>query len=184
MYLRMFPPSCVCLPPLCVSGNECGLCFRAGIAIALRKKGPTNAFPKRTIANDIEGWYALSKMAATHPVPSWCATLLSDSTVPTLPLPTELHDKPAHPTLTPVISDARLHPALEAALHLANGDLYNAHFLVRKAQGGGKELDWGHAILHRLEGDMGNAKVGGTENPDDRYSTADHIGYVSAGTQT
>lgn len=91
--------------------------------------------------------------------PAWLTELLSPSTIPTLPLPKASHDKPAHPSLTAQISDAQYHPALEAALHLANGDLYSAHFLVRKSQGGAKELDWGHAILHRLEGDMGNAKV-------------------------
>lgn len=70
------------------------------------------------------------------------------------------HHKPNHPELTSPIADLGVHPALEAALHLANGDLYSAHFLVRKAQGGAKEIDWGHAILHRLEGDWGNSKVG------------------------
>lgn len=39
------------------------------------------------------------------------------------------------------------------------GDLYSAHFLVRKAQGGSRYLDWLHAILHKLEGDFRNAKM-------------------------
>lgn len=38
-------------------------------------------------------------------------------------------------------------------------DLYSAHFLVRKAQGGAKYMDWLHAILHKLEGDFRNAKM-------------------------
>lgn len=38
-------------------------------------------------------------------------------------------------------------------------DLYSAHFLVRKAQGGSRYLDWLHAVLHKLEGDFRNAKM-------------------------
>lgn len=96
--------------------------------------------------------------SSTHSAPSWLPQLLN--TTPTLTLPNpSTHNKPNHPDLQPLIADLRCHPALEAALHLANGDLYSAHFLVRKGQGGARELDWGHALLHRLEGDWGNAKV-------------------------
>lgn len=42
---------------------------------------------------------------------------------------------------------------------LRQADLYSAHFLVRKAQGGSRYLDWLHAILHKLEGDFRNAKM-------------------------
>ncbi|CAO1622957.1 unnamed protein product [Sympodiomycopsis kandeliae] len=97
-------------------------------------------------------------MTSSSSPPSWISTLLSKETLPTLPLPISSHGKPINADLTSQISDSQFHPALEAGLHLANGDLYNAHFLVRKSQGGAKELDWGHAVLHRLEGDMGNAK--------------------------
>ncbi|PWN45452.1 hypothetical protein IE81DRAFT_339387 [Ceraceosorus guamensis] len=88
--------------------------------------------------------------------PPWLDELLS--VIPSMPLPEHEHSKGRRPHLTSKIADLHCHPALEAALHLANGDLYSAHFLVRKSQGGAKELDWGHAILHRLEGDYGNAK--------------------------
>lgn len=91
--------------------------------------------------------------------PPWLDTILSSSTLPIYPLPAHSHSKSINSSLTSQFVDAEYHPALEAALHLAQSDLFSAHFLVRKAQGGGRELDWGHAVLHRLEGDVGNAKV-------------------------
>ncbi|CAO1621143.1 unnamed protein product [Parajaminaea phylloscopi] len=103
----------------------------------------------------------------TSAPPGFLQALLSDTPLLSCPHP----HKPAHPELTSRIADLALHPALEAALHLANGDLYSAHFLVRKAQGGAKELDWGHAILHRLEGDWGNAKCW--------YTDLDNVGNSS-----
>ncbi|SPO26004.1 uncharacterized protein UTRI_02278 [Ustilago trichophora] len=67
--------------------------------------------------------------------------------------------KPNHADLQGAIADGSFHPAIEACLHLINGDLYSAHFLVRKAQGGSRYLDWLHAVLHKLEGDFRNAKM-------------------------
>lgn len=98
----------------------------------------------------------MSEMGRGGP-PRWLDDLLS--TIPSAPLPEHEHSRGRYAALTSKIAGLQCHPALEAALHLANGDLYSAHFLVRKSQGGAKELDWGHAILHRLEGDYGNAKV-------------------------
>ncbi|KAI5853397.1 hypothetical protein BZA05DRAFT_451583 [Tricharina praecox] len=73
-----------------------------------------------------------------------------------------LHN-PRHPrsaSLTATISSASLHPTLEAALHLLNGDLPSAHFLVRHMQSPpaveGMLL---HGILHRIEGDYDNARA-------------------------
>jgi hypothetical protein len=63
-------------------------------------------------------------------------------------------------TLTGQISALRLHPTLEAALHLLNGDLPSAHFLVRQMQAApayeGMTL---HGILHRMEGDYDNTRA-------------------------
>jgi hypothetical protein len=53
-----------------------------------------------------------------------------------------------------------MHPTLEAALHILNADLPSAHFLVRHMQAPpaveGMLL---HAILHRCEGDIENARA-------------------------
>ncbi|SAM66704.1 uncharacterized protein UBRO_12723 [Ustilago bromivora] len=89
--------------------------------------------------------------------PQWLGRLLNS--VPALPLEAVPHNRPNHADLQGIIPDASLHPAMEACLHLINGDLYSAHFLVRKAQGGSRYLDWLHAILHKLEGDFRNAKM-------------------------
>ncbi|PWN18169.1 hypothetical protein BCV69DRAFT_87258 [Microstroma glucosiphilum] len=99
--------------------------------------------------------------------PSFLSPLFSSSPspIPIYPLPHFSHSKPTFPELTSPIASSSFHPALEAALHLANGDLYSAHFLVRKGQGGRRELDWGHGLLHRLEGDWGNAKTFWTSSP-------------------
>lgn len=47
-----------------------------------------------------------------------------------------------------------LSPALQALWCAANGDWHRAHDLT---QPGGPALDWVHAYLHRVEGDLGNA---------------------------
>ncbi|KAJ9478912.1 hypothetical protein PHBOTO_002434 [Pseudozyma hubeiensis] len=89
--------------------------------------------------------------------PQWLARLLEST--PGLPSDAVPHNRPNHADLQGVIAEASFHPAMEACLHLINGDLYSAHFLVRKAQGGSRYLDWLHAILHKLEGDFRNAKM-------------------------
>lgn len=64
------------------------------------------------------------------------------------------------PELTAAITDLRLHPTIEAALHLLNSDLPSAHFLVRHMQAPpaveGMLL---HGILHRAEGDFNNSRA-------------------------
>jgi hypothetical protein len=49
---------------------------------------------------------------------------------------------------------AGLSPALEALWYAGKGDWDRAHDLT---QPGGAALDWVHAYLHRVEGDLGNA---------------------------
>lgn len=49
---------------------------------------------------------------------------------------------------------ADLSPALLALWYAAKGDWHRAHDLT---QPGGPALDWVHAYLHRVEGDLGNA---------------------------
>lgn len=57
------------------------------------------------------------------------------------------------------ISALEVHPSLEALLHILNGDLASAHFLVRHMESPpayeGMAL---HALLHRVEGDIENAR--------------------------
>ncbi|CZS93308.1 uncharacterized protein RAG0_03658 [Rhynchosporium agropyri] len=67
--------------------------------------------------------------------------------------------KPHSTTLTSQIASLQLHPSLEAALHLLNADLPSAHFLVRHMQSAPKyEGMYLHGILHRIEGDLHNAR--------------------------
>lgn len=47
-----------------------------------------------------------------------------------------------------------LRPALQALWYAAKGDWNRAHDIT---QPGGPELDWVHAYLHRVEGDLSNA---------------------------
>lgn len=47
-----------------------------------------------------------------------------------------------------------LSPALQALWYAAKGDWERAHELT---QPGGPALDWVHAYLHRVEGDLSNA---------------------------
>jgi hypothetical protein len=59
----------------------------------------------------------------------------------------------------PTVASLSLHPALEAALHVLNNDLASAHFLVRHAQSEpAVECMYLHGILHRIEGDVENAR--------------------------
>ena len=50
----------------------------------------------------------------------------------------------------------RLEPALAALWWQAKGDWQRAHALVMDE--GGKDCAWVHAYLHRVEGDLGNAR--------------------------
>lgn len=57
------------------------------------------------------------------------------------------------------IASLSLHPALEATLHILNLDLPSAHFLLRHAQSPPAwECMYLHGILHRVEGDIQNAR--------------------------
>jgi len=49
---------------------------------------------------------------------------------------------------------AGMNPALQALWYAARGDWNRAHAIT---QPGGPALDWVHAYLHRVEGDLGNA---------------------------
>jgi hypothetical protein len=49
---------------------------------------------------------------------------------------------------------AGVSPALQALWYAAKGDWNKAHDIT---QPGGPELDWVHAYLHRVEGDLSNA---------------------------
>ena len=83
-----------------------------------------------------------------------CAKVLSFPT-PVLP-PPKIHDS----SLTHQISSLSLHPVLETVLHLLNGDLPSAHFLVRHMQAApAYESMYLHGILHRIEGDYDNARA-------------------------
>lgn len=80
---------------------------------------------------------------------------LLDLPAPLLP-PLKAHE----PSLSNEIAALQLHPTLEAALHLLNLDLANAHFLVRHMQSApAYEGMYLHGILHRIEGDYENARM-------------------------
>jgi hypothetical protein len=57
-------------------------------------------------------------------------------------------------SLAQVTPPAGISPALQALWYAAKGDWNRAHEIT---QPGGPELDWVHAYLHRMEGDLGNA---------------------------
>jgi hypothetical protein len=59
-----------------------------------------------------------------------------------------------HASLPYAAPPAGLSPALEALWYAAKGEWEKAHDLT---QPGGMELDWVHAYLHRVEGDLSNA---------------------------
>ncbi|EME84362.1 uncharacterized protein MYCFIDRAFT_135275 [Pseudocercospora fijiensis CIRAD86] len=79
-----------------------------------------------------------------------------------LSFPTPLIEtsSPNDAALTDAISTLYLHPAFEALLHILNQDLASAHFLVRHMQCEPEiEGMWIHGILHRIEGDVQNARA-------------------------
>ncbi|KUJ21074.1 uncharacterized protein LY89DRAFT_715356 [Mollisia scopiformis] len=58
------------------------------------------------------------------------------------------------------ISSLEIHPVLESALHILNLDLPSAHFLLRHMQADPVfEAMYLHGILHRVEGDIDNARA-------------------------
>jgi hypothetical protein len=68
---------------------------------------------------------------------------------------------PHKPLIPPhQIPSLQLHPVLEAALHILNLDLPAAHFLLRHMQADPAfEAMYLHGILHRIEGDIDNARA-------------------------
>jgi hypothetical protein len=84
--------------------------------------------------------------------------------LPTSPARLHLLQQQSHTSgssdpLLPTISSLSLHPAIETALHLLNNDLPSAHFLVRHAQSApAYDCMYLHGILHRIEGDVNNAR--------------------------
>lgn len=78
--------------------------------------------------------------------------------LPTSPIPLHIKQESAA-TGIPTIASLFLHPALESTLHLLNNDLPSAHFLLRHAQSDPAwECMYLHGILHRIEGDVDNAR--------------------------
>lgn len=63
-------------------------------------------------------------------------------------------DEEFRASLANVTPPANVSPALQALWYAAQGDWNKAHDIT---QPGGAELDWVHAYLHRVEGDLGNA---------------------------
>ncbi|KAK5410595.1 hypothetical protein LTR90_008178 [Exophiala xenobiotica] len=89
-------------------------------------------------------------------------SVLSTLTPPSTPhTPLSLPVSPAKPHIpSHAISSLQVHPVIEAALHLLNLDLPSAHFLVRHMQAPPAwEAMYAHGILHRLEGDIDNARA-------------------------
>ena len=59
-----------------------------------------------------------------------------------------------HATLLDAAPPTGTTPSLQALWYAAKGDWNKAHDIT---QPGGPELDWVHAYLHRVEGDLSNA---------------------------
>lgn len=83
--------------------------------------------------------------------------LLSPSTHPLFSLPVS----PRKPIIASSrISELSLHPVLESILHILNLDLPSAHFLLRHMQAApAHEAMYLHGFLHRIEGDLDNARA-------------------------
>ena len=78
--------------------------------------------------------------------------------LPTSPAPVRIPQSASHGLLS-TIASLSLHPTIEATLHILNQDLPSAHFLVRHAQSAPAwEMMYLHGILHRIEGDVNNAR--------------------------
>ena len=78
----------------------------------------------------------------------------------TMHAPVTQSTKPSFPLLASAIAGLSLHPTLETALHILNNDLPSAHFLVRHMESPpAYEGMFLHGILHRVEGDYGNARA-------------------------
>jgi hypothetical protein len=78
--------------------------------------------------------------------------LLMRDPMPAL-LPTRIYD----PELATAIDALDVGTGVKAGLHLLNDDLERCHDLAQDREGTGT-FDYWHAILHRREGDFGNAK--------------------------
>jgi len=106
----------------------------------------------------------MSSSSNTQSYSSILAALLPPNTAaPVLPPPSPPHSqKPraTNPDLVSAIASLELHPVLETLLHILNGDLASAHFLVRHMQSPpaweGMAL---HALLHRYEGHISNSRA-------------------------
>jgi hypothetical protein len=68
-------------------------------------------------------------------------------------VPTEVHDA----AMCTRIDALRVPVIVRGALHLLNDDLPRSH-AIAQAQEGERSFDYLHAIVHRREGDYGNAK--------------------------
>jgi hypothetical protein len=67
--------------------------------------------------------------------------------------------KPHNASISHAIAELSIHPTLEAILHILNADLASAHFLCRHMQNAPAwEGMYIHGLLHRVEGDIENAK--------------------------
>ncbi|KAK5006492.1 hypothetical protein LTR28_006432 [Elasticomyces elasticus] len=95
--------------------------------------------------------------SSTAPSPSFTTIRNRLQNIPPPLLPP---GKPHDPALTDAIASLRVHPAIEALLHLQNLDLPSAHFLVRHMEAApAHEGMYVHGILHRIEGDYDNARA-------------------------
>lgn len=90
--------------------------------------------------------------------------LLSTSMHPLFSLPVSPHQTII---ASSCISRLSLHPVLESVLHILNLDLSSAHFLLRHMQAAPAfEAMYLHGILHRIEGDLDNARAWYTDVQD------------------
>ncbi|KAK4945158.1 hypothetical protein LTR10_015584 [Elasticomyces elasticus] len=97
-------------------------------------------------------------MSQESPYTTLLSSLLPPST-PHIPLSLPVSPHKAH-IPAQKISSLQLHPVIESALHIINLDLPSAHFLLRHMQAKPAwEAMYLHGILHRIEGDIDNARA-------------------------